>query len=54
MGHWLPLGVVLLGGELASDPTQIQDVFFGIGGTGAGKASTSLIVNSAHVLLDDI
>ncbi|PZM15403.1 hypothetical protein [Rhizobium tubonense] len=37
-----------------SDPTQIQDVFFRIGGAGAGRATTSLIVNSSHVLLDNI
>lgn len=38
----------------ASDPTQIQDVFFRIGGAGAGKATTSLLVNSSNVILDDI
>jgi hypothetical protein len=38
----------------ASDPTQIQDVFFRIGGARAGRANTSLIVNSSHVVLDDI
>jgi hypothetical protein len=41
-------------GGMASDPTQIQDVFFRIGGAGAGRTTTSLIVNSSHVLLDDI
>lgn len=36
------------------DPTSIQDVFFRIGGAGLGKATTSLVVNSDNVLLDDI
>jgi hypothetical protein len=44
----------VLGNETAWEPTQIQDVFFRIGGADAGKATTSLIVNSSQVLLDDI
>jgi hypothetical protein len=36
------------------DPTSLQDVFFRIGGAGAGKATTSLVVNSDNVILDDI
>jgi hypothetical protein len=38
----------------AQDPSSLQDVFFRIGGASAGKAATSLIVNSDNVLLDDI
>jgi hypothetical protein len=38
----------------ASDPTTLSDVFFRIGGAQAGKATTSLIVNSDNVILDDI
>ncbi|MDQ2904749.1 MAG: adenylyl cyclase, partial [Chloroflexota bacterium] len=38
----------------ASDPTALQDVFFRIGGAQAGKATTSLIVNSNNTILDDI
>jgi hypothetical protein len=38
----------------ASDPTALQDVFFRIGGPHAGRATTSLVVNSDHVVLDDI
>ena len=38
----------------ASDPTALQDVFFRIGGAEAGSATTSLVVNSANVILDDI
>jgi hypothetical protein len=37
-----------------NDPTSLQDVFFRIGGAAAGKATTSLVVNSDAVLLDDI
>jgi hypothetical protein len=38
----------------ATDPTTLQDVFFRIGGAAAGRATTSLIVNSNNVILDDI
>jgi hypothetical protein len=38
----------------ASDPSAIQDVFFRIGGAEPGKATTSLVVNSSNVILDDI
>ena len=37
-----------------SDPTSVQDVFFRIGGATPGKATTSLVVNSDNVILDDI
>jgi hypothetical protein len=40
--------------EEASDPTALHDVFFRIGGAAAGSATTSLVVNSSHVILDDI
>jgi hypothetical protein len=38
----------------AGDPTSIQDVFFRIGGAGAGKATNSLVVNSGNVIIDHI
>jgi hypothetical protein len=38
----------------ADDPTLVQDVFFRIGGATAGLARNSLVVNSSHVILDDI
>jgi hypothetical protein len=38
----------------AADPTSLHDVFFRIGGAAAGKAKTSLVVNSDNVILDDI
>jgi hypothetical protein len=37
-----------------ADPTSLHDVFFRIGGAAAGKAKTSLVVNSDNVILDDI
>lgn len=36
----------------AANPTTLQDVFFRIGGAIAGKATTSLIVNSNHTIID--
>ncbi|MFI0897532.1 hypothetical protein [Streptomyces sp. NPDC020983] len=38
----------------ASDPSSIQDVFFRIGGERAGRATTSLVVNSDNTLIDHI
>jgi hypothetical protein len=37
-----------------ADPTSLHDVFFRIGGAAAGAASTSLVVNSDHVVLDHL
>ncbi|HTU85171.1 MAG TPA: coagulation factor 5/8 type domain-containing protein, partial [Solirubrobacteraceae bacterium] len=42
------------GSDDASEPTLVQDVFFRIGGAEPGRASTSLIVNTDHTILDDI
>src|SRR6266480_2138594 len=38
----------------ASDPSALQDVFFRIGGAEPGRATSSLVVNSNNVILDDI
>ncbi|WP_410666481.1 chitobiase/beta-hexosaminidase C-terminal domain-containing protein [Amycolatopsis sp. cmx-4-68] len=38
----------------AANPTTVQDVFFRIGGQLAGKATNSLIVNSANTIIDHI
>ena len=38
----------------AADPSSIQDVFLRIGGAAVGKAATSLQVNSANVIGDDL
>jgi hypothetical protein len=40
--------------DAASDPAGLYDVFFRIGGAEPGKATTSLVVNSDNVILDDI
>jgi hypothetical protein len=47
-------GVARAHASAPADPTSLQDVFFRIGGAGVGKATTSLVVNSDNVLLDDI
>jgi hypothetical protein len=38
----------------AADPTTLQDVFFRVGGDIAGKATTSLVINSANVIGDHL
>jgi hypothetical protein len=47
-------GPLAAGTGSASDPSLVQDVFFRIGGATAGSATDSLVVNSSHVILDDI
>jgi hypothetical protein len=37
-----------------NDPTLIQDVYFRIGGAQPGQATNSLVVNSSHVIIDNI
>ncbi|MFG2501887.1 coagulation factor 5/8 type domain-containing protein [Streptomyces sp. NPDC048441] len=34
------------------NPTTVQDVFIRIGGAGAGKATTSMVVNTRHTIVD--
>ncbi|MFE5488315.1 discoidin domain-containing protein [Streptomyces sp. NPDC056527] len=36
----------------AADPTTVQDVYIRIGGAGAGKATTSMVVNSDDTIVD--
>ncbi|WP_369243942.1 coagulation factor 5/8 type domain-containing protein [Streptomyces sp. R41] len=36
----------------SANPTTIQDVFIRIGGAGAGKATTSMVINSRHTIID--
>jgi hypothetical protein len=38
----------------ATDPSVLSDVFFRVGGAGAGSATATLVVNSNNVILDDI
>ena len=42
------------GDGTTSDPSALTDVFFRIGGAAAGKATTSLVVNSDNTILDDV
>jgi hypothetical protein len=37
-----------------AQPSLVQDVFFRIGGATAGSATSSLVVNSSDVILDDV
>jgi Pectate lyase superfamily protein len=37
-----------------ADPSALTDVFFRIGGATPGKATTSLVVNSDNVIIDDV
>jgi hypothetical protein len=55
-GHGNAGGVGALNGRQSdpADPTTLSDVFFRIGGATPGKATTSLVVNSDNVILDDI
>ncbi|MGW7170247.1 coagulation factor 5/8 type domain-containing protein [Streptomyces sp. NPDC054884] len=36
----------------AADPTTVQDVFIRIGGAGPGKATTSMVINNRHTIVD--
>ena len=38
----------------AADPVSVQDVFFRIGGAAAGKATTSLVVDSNDAIVDHV
>src|SRR4029079_1390301 len=38
----------------AANPSSVQDVFFRIGGAGAGLCTTSLLVNSSDAMIDHI
>jgi hypothetical protein len=50
----LTVGTAGSGVSHASNPTTIQDVFFRVGGAGAGKATNSLTVNSNDTIIDHI
>ncbi len=43
-----------LGPADPADPTLVQDVSFRLGGAAAGRAATSLVIDSSQVILDDI
>ncbi|MFJ9575146.1 RICIN domain-containing protein [Streptomyces sp. NPDC101191] len=48
----LELGPAGASASHATNPTSLHDVYFRIGGAGVGKATTSLVVNSDHVIGD--
>jgi hypothetical protein len=50
----LQVGTASAGKGRPANPTLISDVFFRIGGATPGTATTSLVVNSHNVVLDDI
>ncbi|GAA2143631.1 chitobiase/beta-hexosaminidase C-terminal domain-containing protein [Kitasatospora kazusensis] len=50
----LTVGTAGPGASHAADPTTIQDVFFRIGGEIAGKATSSLVVDSNDAIIDHI
>lgn len=48
----LEIGPQDAGADHAANPTTVQDVYIRIGGAGAGKATTSMVVNSDDTLID--
>jgi len=43
-----------LGSARSDDPTLVVDVFFRVGGSAPGQATSSLVINSSWVILDDV
>ncbi|MGW8355436.1 RICIN domain-containing protein [Streptomyces wedmorensis] len=50
----LELGPAGSSASHAANPTSLHDVYFRVGGAGVGKATTSLVVNSDHVIGDHL
>ncbi|MFE5548020.1 RICIN domain-containing protein [Streptomyces sp. NPDC056534] len=50
----LELGPAGSSASHAADPTSLHDVYFRVGGAAVGKATTSLVVNSDHVIGDHL
>ncbi|MFD7818425.1 coagulation factor 5/8 type domain-containing protein [Streptomyces sp. NPDC059785] len=48
----LEVGPTGASADHSADPTTVQDVFVRIGGAGAGKATTSMVINSRHTIVD--
>ncbi|MFI1197894.1 coagulation factor 5/8 type domain-containing protein [Streptomyces sp. NPDC020883] len=48
----LEIGPAGASADHSADPTTVQDVFLRIGGAGPGKATTGIVVNSRHTLVD--
>ena len=48
----LEVGPTGASADHSANPTTVQDVFVRIGGAGPGKATTSIVVNSRHTIID--
>ncbi|MEU4087398.1 coagulation factor 5/8 type domain-containing protein [Streptomyces aureus] len=48
----LEIGPAGASADHSANPTTVQDVFVRIGGAGAGRATTSMVVNSRHTIVD--
>ncbi|WEB38533.1 coagulation factor 5/8 type domain-containing protein [Streptomyces yunnanensis] len=48
----LEIGPAGAAADHSANPTTVQDVFLRIGGAGPGKATTSIVVNSRHTIID--
>ncbi|MFE3769261.1 coagulation factor 5/8 type domain-containing protein [Streptomyces sp. NPDC059122] len=48
----LEIGPAGASADHSANPTTVQDVFLRIGGAGPGKATTSIVINSRHTLID--
>ncbi|MBY8840396.1 coagulation factor 5/8 type domain-containing protein [Streptomyces sp. SP2-10] len=48
----LEIGPAGASADHSANPTTVQDVFVRIGGAGAGKATTSMVINSRHTIVD--
>jgi hypothetical protein len=48
----LEVGPAGASADHSANPTTVQDVFVRIGGAGAGRATTSMVINSRHTIVD--
>ncbi|WP_411090540.1 coagulation factor 5/8 type domain-containing protein [Streptomyces sp. 049-1] len=48
----LEVGPAGASADHSANPTTVQDVFIRIGGAGPGKATTSMVINSRHTIVD--
>ncbi|MDV9171958.1 coagulation factor 5/8 type domain-containing protein [Streptomyces sp. W16] len=48
----LEVGPAGASADHSANPTTVQDVFVRIGGAGAGKATTSMVINSRNTIID--
>ncbi|MET9162407.1 coagulation factor 5/8 type domain-containing protein [Streptomyces parvulus] len=48
----LEVGPAGASADHSANPTTVQDVFIRIGGAGPGKATTSMVINSRHTVVD--